>query len=174
MKKIVSIFIVAIMLIGVFTTVNATKSSELANKLYEMGKDYGFTQANKVRIERYLAENPVSDADADKILAKAQEMKKVFDNAKATKFSELSKSQKEEVKSIASETASIIGLTVKFKTKEVEIYKNGKLIEVARYDSNKLLYTGNNTNIILVVSSIAGIALVAFSVAVARKKLANA
>ena len=49
--------------------------------------------------------------------------------------------------------------------------KDGKLIETVGNNSGKLAYTGNN-NIVLVVSSIAVIALA--SVAVARKKLANA
>ena len=66
----------------------------------------------------------------------------------------------------------IIGLTLKFKAKEVEIYKNGKLIETARYDGSKLVYTGNNVNAVLVVSSVVVIALVAgFAL---RKKFANA
>ena len=80
--------------------------------------------------------------------------------------------KKEKVKSLANETAGIIGLTLKFKAREVEIYKNGKLIETARYDGDKLVYTGNNVNAVLVVSSVVVIALVAgFAL---RKKFANA
>ena len=172
MKKLVSILMVIIMILGVASVVNATSSSELADKLYEIGKPYGFSNANKVRIERYLADNKVTDEEADKVVAKAEEVAKVFEDAGAKKYSELSDSQKEKVKSLANETAGIIGLTLKFKAKEVEIYKNGKLIETVRYDGSKLLYTGNNVNAVLVVSSVVVIALVAgFAL---RKKFANA
>ena len=172
MKKIVSLLLVLVMVLGVFSVVKATKSSELADEIYKVGKPYGMTEANRVRIERYLSENPVTDEEANAILAKAKEMAKVFEDAGASKYSELSDSQKEKVKSIAVETGKIIDLTVVFKAKEVEIYKNGKLIEVARYDSDKFLYTGNNVNTILVVSSVVVIALVAaFAL---RKKFANA
>ena len=172
MKKLISIFVAIIMIMGVFTVVRATTSSKLADEIYALAKDYGMTESNKLRIERYLADNPVTDKEADKVLAKVKEAIAIFDKAGEKKYSELSDSQKEEIKSIANETASIVGLTLKFKTKEVEIYKNGKLIEVARYDGDKLLYTGNNVNMVLVVSSVAAIALVAGFVA--RKKFANA
>ena len=66
MKKIISILLVLIMMIGVFATVvNATTSSELADEIYEIGKPYGMTEANRVRIERYLSENPVTDSEAN-------------------------------------------------------------------------------------------------------------
>ena len=191
MKKLVSILMVIIMILGVASVVNATSSSELADKLYEIGKPYGFSSANKVRVERYLADNKVTDEEADKVVEKAKEVAKVFEDAGAKKYSDLSDSQKEKVKSLANETAGIIGLTLKFKAKslanetagiigltlkfkakEVEIYKNGKLIETARYDGSKLVYTGNNVNAVLVVSSVVVIALVAgFAL---RKKFANA
>ena len=172
MKKIVSILMVIIMILGVATVANATTSATLAEEIYKVGKPYGMTQANKVRIERYLSENKVSDEDAEKVLAKAKELAKLFDNADASKYSELSASEKDQVKTLCNEAAEILGLTLKFKASEVEIYKNGKLIEVARYDGSKLLFTGNNVNTILVVSSVVVIALVAtFAL---RKKFANA
>ena len=83
----------------------------------------------------------------------------------------LSKEQKAEIKTIANQAASIVDVTLTYKSGSVEIYKNGKLIETVTNNNGKLAYTGNN-NLGLVVSSIAVIALA--SVAVARKKLANA
>ena len=172
MKKVVSFLIAILMIMGVATFSNAASSSELANRIYEIAKPYGMTSANKVRIERYLKENPVSDETANNVIAKLETAIKVFKDANATKYSELSTKQKNEIKSIANETATILGLTLKFKAKEVEIYKNGKLIEVARYDDNKYMYTGNSVNPVLVVSSVVAVALVAtFAL---RKKFANA
>ena len=172
MKKIVSILLAIVMVIGVFTVVNATTSSKLADEIYKIGKPYGMTEANRVRIERYLSENPVTDEQADQLLAKAKEVEKVFKDAGATKYSELSDSEKEQVKSIAVEAGKLIDLTVKFGTREVEIYKDGKLIEVGRYDGDRYIYTGNNVTPIVVVSSVVVIALVAgFAL---RKKFVNA
>ena len=80
---------------------------------------------------------------------------------------------KNQLKSKANEAASILGLTLTFKSGTVEVYKNGKLIETLGVNnSGKLVYTGNNTNAILVVSSIVAVALTAGFVA--RKKFANA
>ncbi len=94
-----------------------------------------------------------------------------MDNAGVKDFNKLSKEQKAEIKTIANQAASIVDVTLTYKSGSVEIYKNGKLIETVTNHNGKLAYTGNN-NLGLVVSSIAVIALA--SVAVARKKLANA
>ena len=53
--------------------VTATSSSSLANDLYALGAKYGVTSADKVKLERYLADNPVTDSQAEQIYAKAQE-----------------------------------------------------------------------------------------------------
>ena len=94
-----------------------------------------------------------------------------MDEAGTTDYKSLSADKKAELKSLANEAASIVGATLSFTANSVEIYKDGKLIETIGNNGGKLAYTGNN-NIVLVVSSIAVIALA--SVAVARKKLANA
>ena len=129
------------------------------------------TKSDKVKIERYLADNPVTESKANAIVAKANEAAKIMDEAGVTDFSKLSEDKKAEIKSIANQAASIVGVTLTYKSGSVEIYKDGKLIETVTNNNGKLAYTGNN-NIVLVVSSIAVIALA--SVAVARKKLANA
>ena len=68
--------------------------------------------------------------------------------------------------------ASIVGITISIKAGVVEFYKDGKLIETATLNNGKLAYTGNSTNVVLVVSSIAIVALA--TGIVAKKKLANA
>ncbi len=172
MKKLLTISILAIALVLMAVTgVNATTNDNLAETLYNIGAKYGMTKADKVKIERYLADYPVTESEANAIVAKANEAAKVMDNAGVTDFNKLSKEQKAEIKSIANQAASIVGVTLTYKSGSVEIYKNGKLIETVTNNNGKLAYTGNN-NMVLVVSSIAVIALA--SVAVARKKLANA
>lgn len=172
MKKLLTISILAVMLVLMtLTGVHAATKDNLAETLYNMGAKYGMTKADKVKIERYLADNEVTDSQADAIVAKAKEAVKVMEDAGVTDYTKLSADKKAELKTIANQAASIVDVTLVFKASSVEIYKNGKLIETVSNNSGKLAYTGNN-NTVLVVSSIAVIALA--SVAVARKKLANA
>ena len=95
-----------------------------------------------------------------------------MEEAGTTDVSKLTTEQKNKLKTLANEAASIIGLTLVFKSGTVEVYKDGKLIEVLGLENGKLAYTGNNVNVVLVVSSVAVVALAA--VIVARKKFANA
>lgn len=173
MKKTLAAALLLVMLVMAFATVvNAATTNTLADKLYQKGAKYGMTTAEKVKIERYLAENPVTDAQADAILAKADEAIAVMEKAGTTNYSELTKAQKEELKTIAQSAAEIIDVKLVFKTKSVEIYsKDGKLIETITQNNGKLAYTGNSLNVVLVVSIIAIIAL-AINV-VARKTLTN-
>lgn len=173
MKKLLTISILAVMLVLLAVTgVNATTNDNLAETLYNMGSKYGMTTSDRVKIERYLADYPVTEDEANAIVAKAEEAVAVMEAAGVTDYKELTADQKNQLKSIANEAADIIGVTLVFRTGAVDVYKDGTLIETATLsNSGKLAYTGNN-NIVLVVSAIAAIALV--SVAVARKKLANA
>lgn len=172
MKKLLTISILAVMLVLMtLTGVHAATKDNLAETLYNMGAKYGMTKADKVKIERYLADNKVTDSQADAIVAKAKEAVKVMEDAGVTDYTKLSADKKAELKTIANQAASIVDVTLVFKASSVELYKDGKLIETVSNNSGKLAYTGNN-NTVLVVSSIAVIALA--SVAVARKKLANA
>lgn len=56
------------------------------------------TSADKVKIERYLKENPVTDAQANEILAKADEAIAVMEKAGVTNYDKLTKAQKNEIK----------------------------------------------------------------------------
>lgn len=172
MKKLLTISILALMVILMSVTgVKAANNDNLADTLYNIGAKYGMTKADKVKIERYLADNPVTESEANSIVAKANEAAKIMDAEGTTEFKKLPESKKSEIKSIASEAANVVGATVTFKKNTVEIYKNGKLIETVSNNNGKLAYTGNN-NIVLVVSSIVVIALA--SITIARKKMANA
>lgn len=173
MKKLISIAILFVMVAMLATTmVNAATSNTLAGDLYALGSKYGMTSADKVKIERYLADNPVTDEQANQVLAKAQEAVKVMEDAGVTDVKSLTVEQKNQLKSIANEAASIVGLTLTFKKGSVEIYKDGKLIETVTATNGKLAYTGNNVNLVLVVSSVAVVALATGFVV--RKKFANA
>ena len=94
MKKTLTIALLVVMAIMAFATVvNAATTSTLADELYSKGAKYGMTSADKVKIERYLAENKVTDAQADKILAKADEAIAVMEKAGVTSYNKLTDSQ---------------------------------------------------------------------------------
>ena len=173
MKKLISIAILFVMVAMLATTmVSAATSSTLANDLYALGAKYGLTSADKVKIERYLADNPVTDAQANQVMAKAQEAVAIMENAGVTDVKSLTAEQKNQLKSVANEAASVVGLTLTYKSGSVEIYKDGKLVETVTSSNGKLAYTGNNVNLVLVVSSVAVVALATGFVV--RKKFANA
>ena len=83
----------------------------------------------------------------------------------------MTKAQKQQVRAICQEAADILGLKLTYVNGTVEVYKDGTLIEVFTF-TDTLPYTGNNINTILVVSSIAVLALA--TGLVAKRKLANA
>lgn len=173
MKKFLTVSLLVVMLImAAATVVNAATSAELADKLFAKGEKYGMTSADKVKIERYLAEYPVTDAQADAILAKADEAVAVMEKAGVTNYDKLTTAQKDELKAIAKSAAELVDVKLVFKKGSVEIYKDGKLVETVTENNGKLAYTGNSVNVVLVVSVIAIIAL-AITV-VAKRTFANA
>ncbi len=175
MKKIVSSIVMLAIMLTMFlgTSVNAATTDELVDKIYSMGQPYGLTSSDKVRLERFLADNPVTEAEADTLIAKAEEAVAVMENAGATSVSELTREQKNELQGIAKEAASIVGVNLVFKAGTVEIYKDGKLIESISNNYGKLAYTGNNISTVAVVSLVAIFAL-AIGLVFARRRVANA
>ncbi len=161
MKKILSITILIAMLIMAFAgKVNATTTNTLAEELYAKGQKYGMTTSDKVKVERYLSENPVTEEQANAVIAKADEAIAVMESAGTTDYNKLTEAQKEQLKSIATSAAEIIDVKLVFKKGTVEIYDNtGKLIETIGQNNRKLAYTGNNVNVVLTTSVIAIIAL---------------
>lgn len=174
MKRTLTIALLVVMAVMCFATASyATTSAELADKLYEKGAAYGMTSADKVKIERYLAEYPVTDEEADQVLAKADEAIAVMKEAGVKEYSKLTKAQKTEIKNIAKEAAEIVDVQLVFSTGKVEVVKDGKIIETVTNNDGKLAYTGNSVNIVLAV--VATVAVIALAVAaVSRRKVANA
>lgn len=172
MKKSLLISILtAIIVMACATLVNAATTATLADELYAKGKKYGMTSADKVKVERYLSENTVTDEQANAIVAKADEAIAVMEAAGTTDYRKLTDAQKDQVKSIANSAADIIDVKLVFKKNTVEIYNNaGKLIETIGNNNGKLAYTGNNVNVVLTTSVIAVIAL---AITVATKRISN-
>ena len=172
MKKALFVTILFVM-VAVFATtmVNAATSAELPNLIYEKGSKYGVTEGNKVKMERFLDKHPATDEQADAVMAKVDEVVKVMENAKVTSIAKLSSTDLKKVQDLATEAAAILNIKISWDGTKVTIYYNGKVEDVLDF-SDKLSYTGNETNTVFVVSSIAVVALAAGFIA--RKKLANA
>lgn len=173
MKK--TLTIIALMMIITIISISgvyAATSSTLADDLYTKLSVYGMTAADKVKVERYLTDNPVTDEQANSILAKADEAISVIKSEGVTDVTKLSAEGKKKIQLIAQSAASQIGLTLTFSKDKVEIYNaEGKLIEtITLSNTGKLAYTGNNSNM-LVVSSLAVIALAVVFVAKKHQKV---
>lgn len=184
MKKLLTISLLFVMMLAMSTTmVHATTSAELPDALMAIARKYGATDADKIKLERYLADNPVSEAEANAIVAKANEAAKVMEDAGVTNVKDLTDAQKAQVKAIANEAAGVVGVTLVFTNDTVNPYKDGKLIDVTPASSNggssaaaattsgaKLVYTGNNGNILFAI----GGAIIALSaIVVIGKKVVN-
>lgn len=180
------------------TIVSATTNAELPDQLMAIAEKYGATAADKIKIERYLSDYPVTEAEANDIVAKAKDAAAYMDSIGATSINQLTGEQKNVLKSKANAAAAVVGLTLSFKDNSVQVYKNGKLVEVVsasattgtqnvtsttgNSNSNtststskgvaKLVYTGSNAYIILTIAGIVTIALVI--IAIIRKKVVNA
>ena len=176
MKKVLTIVILAVMLMMVaMTVVNAATSQTLTAELYAIGSKYGMTEAQRVEMERYLRENPLSDADCNRILALAQEADQIMIENGTTDPKSLPADVKAKLKSLANEAADIAGVTLDFGADgvKIKVKETGKTVTVQNYNASKPAYTGNNMNITLVVSAVAVIALAATGITViARKRLA--
>ena len=166
-RRIIAMALLFVMVVTLANCVNAVSSAELAQKLYEKGKSYGVTTADKVRVERFLSEILVTDAEANELLNYADEAVNLMKEAGVTDVKQLSVEKKNEMKNIATKAANIVNATLVFSDKEVKIYKDGKLVDTITSIDGKLTYTGNTTAI--VVASATVIALVA--VVVAKKKI---
>ena len=173
-SKLLLITLVFVMLTTIFGVVaQATTNDNLADEVYAKASKYGMTSADKVKIERYLTENPVTEDQANQLMSKLNEAITVMENAGETNYSKLPSATQEQLKNIANSAASIIDVTLVFKPQynAVEIYKNGKLIETITENNGKLSYTGNNMSVVLGVSVIAIIALA--TVVVVKRKIAD-
>lgn len=171
MKKIivVSVLLVAVMMLSL-TSVQAS-SATLADDLYSKLSAYGVTAADKVKIERYVQDNNITDAQASTVLAKADEAVAVMKSAGVTDVTKLSAADKESIKTISSAAAQTVGLTLTFTESSVKIVdSNGKVIDTITSVDGKLVYTGNEVNVPALVGAAA--ALVVVVGLVAKKKMA--
>ena len=178
MKKLVSIAILFVMVVVLATSmVNAfvVEKANFAEVLTRVEDKYGLSASDKLRIERFVNTYVETDDQASNIYDQVLAAEDVLDAAGIKSIADLEKadsSVRANLASIANKAADEIGVKLAFKNMTVEISKDGKLIEVIGIKDGKLTYTGNDVSAVLVVSSVAVLALA--TAFVAKRKMANA
>lgn len=144
--------------------VNAATEQDLidyASKTFTInGKEFSSPELAAI-VKSYLKDNDISSSDADKIIAKADQIMKIVNDAKVTDVTKLSKSQKDEIRALATDAATIAGATISYDytTKQLTVTgSNGKNYGKASLKENKLQGTGVDYSIY--VGAIAGILLI--------------
>ncbi len=173
MKKVLTIALVAIILMmSAMTVVNAATSSTLPDELYAIGSYYGMTENDRVKMQQYLRQYPLSEADCNEILDLARQAQQIMIAHNARNYHSLPEDVQRQLQALALRAADIAGVTLDFKARRIDVYKDGKWIN--SFGSDTLVSTGSQVNIALVVSSVAVIALAATAITVATKKRLSA
>ena len=181
--------VMAIVALTVFTTKsNAMTANELKDYICNdkgiNGTKLIIRDADKVKVEKFFANNEMTDAQADQIKAIIDKGVALMNADGASEPNQLSsKAKKQELLSYAQEAAAVMGLTVSYDATEerLDIYKNGVLYDSLNWgvtESSKgstesaLVQTGSTNYVYIVVAGImliAGIMLV-----ISRKKRLSA
>ena len=192
MKKITKVMLALVMAIVALTVFTTKSNAMTANELKDyICNDKGINgtkliirDADKVKVEKFFANNEMTDAQADQIKAIIDKGVALMNADGASEPNQLSfKAKKQELLSYAQEAAAVMGLTVSYDATEerLDIYKNGVLYDSLNWgvtESSKgstesaLVQTGSTNYVYIVVAGImliAGIMLV-----ISRKKRLSA
>lgn len=118
--KIVSIAALIMIVISVTMTAHAyTNDNVIAyiTKAHTVnGRTVQLSANQRQNLTQYLQNNPVTDSEADEIIAKLDEAKAKIDNSGATNLSQLNQSIKAEVVTLVKSAGAIAGLDVQIDT----------------------------------------------------------
>ena len=183
--KIISMIVLMIAIISISISVNAYTNEDVISYVTRThvvnGRKAQLPGTQRESLRKYLKENPVTDSEADEIIAKLDQAKALIDNSGATSLSQLSDSIKAEVVSLIKSAGSIAGLVVEVDTvNETVTIKDSKgnviigatsYSEFNYYNSGKLVYTGNDNSV--AIKTIVAIVAVAISGVVLKNKYAK-
>lgn len=177
MKKFlkVTIVLMAILLCSV-SIVKAATTEELIEKISKTytiaGEEYKASDLDIADAKRYLEQYPVSEEDADKIIAKIDEAVALANEYGEADLTKLSQAQKDKLMSLAQEAASIAGATISYdnKDKVITIYKDGEVFTTKSLEG-KFAQTGSNNTIYVVTACVA---IIAVAAVVGYRKAKNA
>lgn len=120
LSKIVSVIVLMIIMISMSITVNAYTNNDVISYVTKAhtvnGRTVQLSKSQRQSLTKYLQENPVTDSEANEIIAKLEEAKAKIVNSGATNLSQLSDSVKAEVLSLVKSAGKIAGLDVQVDT----------------------------------------------------------
>lgn len=164
MKKGFLVALVVTLMMSV-TNVSAMTKDELKTKLTKEytinGATFKASASDVAQIERYLEQNNVSEADADKISAKVDEAVSIIEAGNATKLEELTTTEKDKLIGLLSDISN---------TTSVKVTVNKGVITVYNIDGTEftkitdmIKQTGANYTIVIIagVISILGFLVIA-------------
>jgi len=198
--KIISIIAVMMIVISISITAQAyTNENVIAyiTKAHTVnGRTVQLSNQERKSLTQYLRNNPVTDGEADEIIAKLDEAKTKIANSGATNLSQLDETVKAEVVSLVKSAGAIADLNVQVDTvNEIITIKDseGKVVisatsyselekdngshSITKPSTNKsnndkkLVYTGNDYS--LVIKSIIAIVAVAITGMIIKNKYAK-
>ena len=179
MRRVLKIALVfAILLFCNVTVAKAATNEELityATKEFDInGTVVALKAADKVKVERYLTQYPVTDNQADQIIEKIDAGIAILRGANVTDPTKLSKEKKQEILALGQEAAKIAGaeLTYDAKNDAISIYRDGVLIDQAT-TSDALVPTGseNYSYIVYIMAGVAVVAIAGFVVYTKKSKV---
>ena len=179
MKRLATVTLLIVMVVAFLAgTVNAATESELLEYLSQEftvgGETVSISEADKVKIERYLNENEVTAEQADAVIAKVDEAVAVLEAAGETDITKLSQEDKNKLMGIANDAASTLGLSLSYdaSTKTLSVYKDGQLIESTSITSSEELVQTGMTNYVYI--AILAVVVIAIAAVVIKRARANA
>lgn len=180
MKRLLKVTLAFVLVVLCYTTVaKAATTDELiayASKTFTIaGKQVKLSDADVLKVKRYLSENPVTSSGADKIIAKAEQIISIMRAEGVADITKLSKAKKDEVLKIAQEAAAITGATLTYDStnKAIAVYKNGKKVESLSLQNYKFVQTGSDNTMYVVIPTVTVAVIAVATVVILRKKKAN-
>lgn len=146
MKKRLIIPMLVVMFLLIATTA-VFAAQNLADKIYEMGVPYGVTESHRMEMDRYFTNNPVTKAQEDYIIGKANEVISIMKSANTNDVTKLSEKDKKRAQALITDAANHIGLTVSFTDNGINIIgKDGKSVVKISVKSNSAEVVTGNAN----------------------------
>ena len=175
MKKKLLVFALFVVLISTLTVVNAATPAEdlkaFASQSFTVaGETVKLSDADLVKLDRFLEDNEVTAEQVESIKAKVNETVEYINETGVESLADLTTAQKQTVLAKANEAAQVVGATISYDSADgvIEVYKDSELIE-SLSTSNALAQTGGQSAVYYVAISVLAIIAVA-SVIYIRKK----
>lgn len=152
--SIISVFVVALSIaISAEAYTNEDVISYITKEHTVNGRSYRLEEKKRESLKAYLQSNPVSNDEANQIIADLNEAKSLIDNSGATNKSQLSDSTKSKVVSLLKEAGKIADLNIEVDTEKETVTvldKKGNVVvsatSYAEFNKNQSSKNTSSTN----------------------------